>query len=293
MTTPTEDMDLSQYKHSRHESSYAKLDAYRKDGTLYDITLKSTDGNEIRAHKCVLVSNSEYFEKMFIGRFQETTQDVIQIKDISSEVLQNLIDFMYTGVLVQINQDNIDEMLFGAELFLMNDVRDECISYYKRSLSDENCLTIKEIADIRGMTKLSEECFNYALQYFNDVVQHQSFLDADVKHLTELLKNDDLNCKEEEAVYRAVIKWIKHDEAERKHLLPGLLKHVRLIFMLEDCLLKETKTEPLIYTNPHCMHCFKKVFNHFHFKYGDSLKKIITNVRPRKHTTNLFQLLVV
>jgi len=83
-----------------------------RDGTLCDVTIKSQDGKEIHAHKCVLVSNSEYFDKMFVGAFKETTQDVVQINDISSNALKNFIDFMYTGELVTIGSDNIDVMIF-------------------------------------------------------------------------------------------------------------------------------------------------------------------------------------
>jgi len=78
----------------------------------WDITLKSADGKEIHAHKCVLASQSEYFETMFIGGFKETTQDVIQINDISSDVLKNVIDFMYTSELVPIEEDNVEVMNF-------------------------------------------------------------------------------------------------------------------------------------------------------------------------------------
>jgi len=78
----------------------------------WDVTLKSADGKEIHAHKCVLSSHSEYFESMFIGGFKETTQDVIQINDISGDVLKNVIDFMYTGELVTIEEDNVEVMNF-------------------------------------------------------------------------------------------------------------------------------------------------------------------------------------
>jgi len=83
-----------------------------RDGTLCDVTLKSADGKEIHAHKCVLVSNSDYFEKLITGKFQEANQRVIQIQNINGVVLKNLIDYMYTGVLVSINEDNVDVMIF-------------------------------------------------------------------------------------------------------------------------------------------------------------------------------------
>ncbi|KAL5244905.1 hypothetical protein ACI65C_012315 [Semiaphis heraclei] len=290
MSTPLEDVDLSQYKYGRHESSFIKLNEYRKDGILCDVIIKSQDGNEIPAHKCVLVSNSEYFDKMFIGPFKETTQDVVQINGISSNALKNLIDFMYTGELVTIGSDNIDEMIYGADLFQMGDVRNECIAYCNRSLCDENCLTIKVIAEIRAMTELSAKCLKHALERFNEIIRHQSFLDTDVEHIKQLLKDDNLNTEKEETVYRAVIEWIKHNEIERKHLLPELLTHVRLLFVAMDFLLHEFQSEPLITSSPECLQIFQKIIELLNYKDGDTLSEtiIITNVRPRVNTIKRF-----
>jgi len=53
-------------------------------------------------------------------------------------------------------------------------------------------------------------------------------------------------------VYMAVMAWVKHDESDRKHLLPELLNLVRLVFVSQDYLLKVIKAEPLISSNPEC-----------------------------------------
>lgn len=75
---------------------------------LCDVTLKATDGDEIHAHKCVLASNSEYFEKMFTGGFKETNQKIICIEDISYDILRSLIDYIYAGILVTIDEENVE-----------------------------------------------------------------------------------------------------------------------------------------------------------------------------------------
>jgi len=53
-------------------------------------------------------------------------------------------------------------------------------------------------------------------------------------------------------VYKAVIKWVKYDETERKHLLPDLLPHVRLVFTSKDFLVQEVVSDPLVFSNPEC-----------------------------------------
>lgn len=87
---------------------------FRDGNSGWDVTLKSSDGVEIHAHKCVLASQSEYFERMFTGGFIESTQDVIQIYDISGRILNDIIDFMYTGLMVTIAKHNVEVMIFYA-----------------------------------------------------------------------------------------------------------------------------------------------------------------------------------
>lgn len=83
-----------------------------RERKTFDVILKTSDGNEVYAHKSILASTSEYFEKMFGGGFQESTQDVIEIKDISIDALNCLIDFIYSKELDRINSDNAEVMIF-------------------------------------------------------------------------------------------------------------------------------------------------------------------------------------
>ncbi|CAG2069571.1 unnamed protein product, partial [Timema podura] len=44
-----------------------------KHRELYDVTIHSKEGRELRAHKCVLAARLEYFNSMFGGGWAETS----------------------------------------------------------------------------------------------------------------------------------------------------------------------------------------------------------------------------
>ncbi|XP_026810092.1 kelch-like protein 17 isoform X2 [Rhopalosiphum maidis] len=221
---------------------------------------------------------------MFSGGFVESNKEIVVIKDISNAVLNDLIDFMYTGKLITINDDNVEEILNGADILQLTEVRLKCTKFFMATIVDNNCLKIKDIGDSRGITELSQNCLEHALARFHFVSREKSFLDIDITQLIELIKNDNLSVPDEKYVYMAVMAWVKHDESGRKHLLPELLDLVRLVFISQDYLLKVIKAEPLIYSNPECLKMITKVTDHFSYKHGDSLSKIITNVKPRNKT---------
>lgn len=58
---------------------------------------------------------------MFSGKFLESNQNVVHIKDINNEVMHHLIDFIYTGILVTLDEDNVEVLIFFSQrLYFIN-----------------------------------------------------------------------------------------------------------------------------------------------------------------------------
>lgn len=79
---------------------------------MCDAIIKTADGDTIDVHKCVLMSNCMYFEKMFLEKSEENDQKCIHILDIDSDILHNLIDYIYTGTLIKIHEENVKVIIF-------------------------------------------------------------------------------------------------------------------------------------------------------------------------------------
>lgn len=60
----------------------------------------------------------------------------------------------------------LKEILNGAEILQLNDVRRLCIEFLMLTIDHHNCLQYKEIADSRVISELQKECFEYALIHF-------------------------------------------------------------------------------------------------------------------------------
>jgi len=69
-------------------------------GNKPDITLV-VNNQKLNAHKSVLASNSDYFDRMFTSNFKERDQDNVEINitDFSFETLEAIIGFFYTSTL--------------------------------------------------------------------------------------------------------------------------------------------------------------------------------------------------
>lgn len=71
---------------------------------LCDVTLIA-DNVEIPAHKMVLAACSPYFYAMFTS-FEESKQDKITLKEIDSQALTLLVEYVYTSE-VQVTEENV------------------------------------------------------------------------------------------------------------------------------------------------------------------------------------------
>ncbi|XP_003243429.1 kelch-like protein 3 [Acyrthosiphon pisum] len=93
------------YTNSCHTHSFFEvLQCLRKEEVLYDIKLETDDGVIVCAHKVVLVSACPYFREMFTSS-AVGDKYVVNIKDIDSNILQLLIDFIYTGQIMVTEQN--------------------------------------------------------------------------------------------------------------------------------------------------------------------------------------------
>nr|WHW95061.1 Fru [Callinectes sapidus] len=87
------------------------LFSLREEESLIDATL-ACDGKLFPAHKFVLSMCSEYFKEMFTTN--PCKHPIVYMKDVKSEDMEALLDFMYRGV-VHIPQESLTGLLKTAE----------------------------------------------------------------------------------------------------------------------------------------------------------------------------------
>merc|ERR1711935_162146 len=89
--------------------------------SLCDVTLK-IQARQFHAHKTILASSSPYFEAMFTSCMEESQMSEVEIKDVSPEAMELLIDFCYTTT-ITIEEDNVQQLLPAACLLQMSQVQ--------------------------------------------------------------------------------------------------------------------------------------------------------------------------
>uniref|UniRef100_A0A9J7YLM6 BTB domain-containing protein n=1 Tax=Cyprinus carpio carpio TaxID=630221 RepID=A0A9J7YLM6_CYPCA len=230
-----------------------ELNQQRREKEFTDLKI-IVEGKEFEVHQNVLASCSLYFKDMvkrLSGENRNGEKMQLTMSNISSDVLELLLEFVYTGSLI-IDSANAKTLLEVANKFQFNTFCKVCVSFLEKQLTAANCLGVLAMAEAMQCTELHNMAKAFALQNFPDVAGQDEILNISKEDLVSYMSNDSLNTKAEELVYETVIKWIKKDPSSRVQHVSELLAVVRLPFIHPSYLLNVVDNEELIKSSEAC-----------------------------------------
>lgn len=132
---------------------------YRNDDTLADITLKCA-GKEFKAHKVILASQSPVFRKMFEIDMKEKRSDIVEISDLTPEVLSNLLSFIYAGTCPNIRTVAM-ELLNAANKYQIPSLMIMCEKELEVRVKTDNVFEYLVLAYLHQATHLKASCMRF------------------------------------------------------------------------------------------------------------------------------------
>lgn len=212
------------------------LASMRESGTFCDAIICIPGENKtLPVHRAVMSSCSDFFRSLFTNGLQETLQHEVKIHDVSLQAMEVIINYAYTKD-VLITAGNAEEIFAAADRFNVLGLLKECIDFFSKEISPENCIGFLRFARYYNNKDLKDICWAYITLHFKDIVERsQEFIHLDADEISDILADDKLNVKSEDEVYYAVMKWVDFQPRERKEHCITLLDKVRFPYVTEDC----------------------------------------------------------
>ena len=88
----------------------------RNEEDFHDLTLVSSEGRQVSAHKLVLTACSDYFKTILKSSSNRIGNTFLCLENIRFDELNNMLDYVYNGA-VNIEQDKLDRFLTIAQRF--------------------------------------------------------------------------------------------------------------------------------------------------------------------------------
>ncbi|KAG8200572.1 hypothetical protein JTE90_000644 [Oedothorax gibbosus] len=114
---------------------------------LKDFVLKCA-GEEIRVHKCILAARSPVFATMFKSDMAEAQVNSVDIVDVEPGILRKLLKFTYSGQIDDFTNKEAGDLLYAANKYQLDILKEECIQNLKQNLSDKNVFDAIKFGDM-------------------------------------------------------------------------------------------------------------------------------------------------
>ena len=223
----------------------------RRQDHLCDITLTTKDDKEFKAHRNVLSKASPFFSRLHQSDMRENREGMIRLEEISSAVMEDVLEFIYTGS-VEVTQENSKDLIAAANFLLIPGLKKRSGRFLKRQISESNCISTFYFAEMYQCDELITKARKFIQANFKSVAGMDEFLNLEAKEVEIWISSDEISVEDEADVFKIVLKWIEQNKSERKPWFEQLFRHVRLIFLTRDLLL-DIMTNDLVRENLNCL----------------------------------------
>lgn len=162
-------------------------------------------GETLFSHK-VVVFQSKVLKGLCV-------QNVIEIKDIKKEIFQEILVYLYTGILMM-NEDNISELSNAADKLKMDAIKNYCSQHFLSKYNEDNvCSLLKN-----GMANkypfidqklLIDKCKEFISKNIKNVFKSDDIVNIDEETLVSMLKDEKIEA-EEHVLLEGLYRWAKY-----------------------------------------------------------------------------------
>lgn len=200
----------------------------RQNGQLCDGIIVCKDIKSIRIHRAILSAVSPYFKAIFINSLKRDEPEEKEIfVDVPSYYMNLILDYAYTGNCC-VTAENVEHLLPYADQFDIVGVIQLCCQFLLRELRPHNCLGIFKFARCYFCSDLEKKGKLYIRQNFSRILKEcNEFKNLIFDELEDILRDDELNVRNEEIVFQAIKTWVEHDTEIRRSHISSLLSCIR------------------------------------------------------------------
>ncbi|KAM8717854.1 hypothetical protein ACLKA7_004539 [Drosophila subpalustris] len=129
-----------------------------------DVTIVTADDHKIPAHKTILSARSKVFAAMFRHSTKEKAENCVDINDFSSDVIIELLRFMYTGKapkIIMYNSKMTFDLLTAADKYQLDTLKAMCARSLSINLSIDTAPIVLKAADLYNMEDLKSKAIRF------------------------------------------------------------------------------------------------------------------------------------
>lgn len=215
---------------------------------------------KLHVNSAILAAHSDYFMRMFSNGMSESSSEVaiVHVNEQEKFVLQQLIQYMYTGRLPEpLNVEGTITLLCLADRFAISSCMEPLAKVLKRFPStSSDCLLVLGLPESlkaeRSVQPVVEHCRSYLASQFQDISSKKGdFLSLSIEGVKVILDSDALMVAYEEEVFQIFLDWIDANcrtADEKQFAVEEVAGVIRFPWMIGDYLIDVVSTNPQMHS---------------------------------------------
>ena len=158
---------------------------------------------------------------------KEKKEGVIRLKDTSRTLMEEVLEYVYTGH-VDVNEEKAYDLMALGDYLLIPNLKHRSSNFIEEILSVSNCILAYYSSVKYQCVELQERARKFVLANFMAVTESEDFLYLNVKQVEEWIASDELVVKGEEQAFMAILRCTERN-TRRKQSFFDLFRHVRCV----------------------------------------------------------------
>ena len=206
-----------------------------------------------KAHRNVLSAVSPFFVRVFKKEWKEKEEGIIRFEEISVSVLEDVLEFIYTGHVKIHDEQSAKDLIIAADYLHLVCLKTFAGRFVEQLLTNSNCISTFYFAEKYQSKELIAKSRKFVHENFASVAELDEFLELEAEEVGRWISSDDICVEAEEDVLKITQKWIEQNENDRKAKFEELFRDVRLVLVSREFLLVDIVTNQLVRDNYSCL----------------------------------------
>ena len=231
-----------------------RLDIQRRNEHFCDVILEVDSGEDqarLKAHRIVLCAASPFFYNALNSDMKEKKEGMIRLQETRKAVMEEVLEFVYTGQ-VDVTQHNAFDLLEMADFLVIPSLKAFSSKFISQTLSLSNCLGAYYSAERYHCPELQKEARDFASANFMSLTESEDFLSLNIEQVEEWISSDEIKVKEEEDVFRVIVKWMERNDSKEDERFFELFRHVRILYLSRNFVFNVISHHSLVKKSESC-----------------------------------------
>jgi hypothetical protein len=210
-----------------------------------------------------------------------------EMHEVQPRVLERVVEWLYSGEVGEIS--GVAEglaLLEGSRFLRVERMEAQCSAWVCAHVEASNCVSVWAEASRLGCGVVAERALLVVGRQLGAVAGKAQFLGLSREALLELMRSEGLAVRSEQAVYEAVMGWVRHDVASRRAWLGEVLGVVRMALLPLEYLVETVGVDPLVTESVEALRMFAEASHYCRLKgAARAAAESDGRLRKRKHAS--------